>query len=164
MTIVVDPKKILRKARPRGGYGKLVSESLKVNRAILTGIEKSGIISKAKIIDVALGAIKAYKKSEKKRLEEGISKIEAVNETYKHGALIESRIENAIVYEFSGRIKEAYSGEWFEWLPSDSENPDPEHQLRYGKKYKIGRDEIPGERYGCRCGMRILTKDDVLEL
>lgn len=165
MTIEFNPSKILKKAKPKGGFSKLVTRDLKVNRAILTAIERSGIISKEKITDVALSAIKTYKKSEKKLRNEGLSKLKALKQSYNDGALVESRIENSIVYEMAQKIKEAYKGVWFEWIPSDSMNPDPEHQLKYGKKFRIGKDEIPGERYGCRCGMRILTPDEeVLEL
>lgn len=164
MTVEFNPAKILKKAKPKGGFAKLVTGDLKVNKAILTGITKSGIISKESVTDVALGAISSYKKTAKRLTEEGLSKTEAKEEAYNYGAQVENRIENAIIFTMSKKIEEAYRGLYFEWLPSDSNNPDPEHQLKYGKKYKIGRDEIPGERPGCRCGMRILTPDEVLDL
>ena len=68
------------------------------------------------------------------------------------------------MYQVSQEIKDKYKGDKYEWLPSDAEDPDPEHQLNYGKIFTIGEGEMPNERYGCRCGMRILTEDESLKL
>ena len=64
-------------------------------------------------------------------------------------------------------IKDKYAGELARWLPSDAEEPRPEHQLNYGKTYVIGEGiggVEPGDEYGCRCGVEILTKDAQLKL
>jgi uncharacterized protein YunC (DUF1805 family) len=42
--------------------------------------------------------------------------------------------------------------------------PDSQHQLLYGKKFKVGTGDkegnMPGERWGCMCGMKILDVDE----
>ena len=45
------------------------------------------------------------------------------------------------------------------WLPSKSTNPDRNHTVNYGKTFDITKGingELPGERYGCKCGLRII--------
>lgn len=74
------------------------------------------------------------------------------------------RIQNNAVFEIAQSIKENYSGESYEWLPSDADEPDPEHQLNYGKIFQVGVGEMPGDRYGCKCGMNILVKETKLTL
>jgi hypothetical protein len=76
-------------------------------------------------------------------------------------------VQNEVVWQIANGIKEQYGDEDAEWLPSDAEEPDPEHQLNYGKIFRISEGingEIPGERIGCRCGMRILVKQTKLNL
>ena len=61
--------------------------------------------------------------------------------------------------------KDAALYEFYRWLPSDAKNPDPEHQLLYGKIFRVGEGDkegnMPGERYGCRCGIEWLTDEEV---
>ena len=61
--------------------------------------------------------------------------------------------------------KQAHKGEFYRWLPSNAQNPDPEHQLLYGKIFRVGEGDkegnMPGERYGCRCGIEWLKDEDV---
>ena len=44
----------------------------------------------------------------------------------------------------------------------------PEHQLLYGKIFKVGEGDkngnMPCERYGCKCGIEWLTSDEVEKL
>lgn len=162
--IEVNPNVILKKVRPKGGFRKLITQGLTVNKAALRAVSRLGFIQESSITETTLKVIRTYKKNERKLTKEGLSKSSALRQSFNSGKLIESRIENSVVYEMSKAIEERYSGLWFEWMPSDAETPDPEHQLKYGKKFKIGRDEIPGERFGCRCGMRILTPEETLEL
>jgi hypothetical protein len=75
-----------------------------------------------------------------------------------------ARVQNAVVYEIAQDIKDQYRGEFYEWLPSDAETPDPIHQLNYGKKFQMGKGEMPGDRYGCRCGMNVLVSESTLSL
>ena len=74
------------------------------------------------------------------------------------------RIQNELVFQIKEGIKEKYEGERYEWLPTDADEPDPEHQLNYGKIFVVGEGEMPGDRIGCKCGMRILVKETELKL
>lgn len=74
------------------------------------------------------------------------------------------RVQNSIVWQISNTIESQYSGQAYEWLPSGAEDPDPLHQLNYGQIFIIGVGDMPGKRYGCQCGMRILTDKERLIL
>ncbi len=76
-------------------------------------------------------------------------------------ALLTQRIENFLVWNKVQEEKEAHAGQYYRWLPSDAQNPDPEHQLNYGKIFREGDGhEMPGERYGCRCGIEWLSDEE----
>jgi hypothetical protein len=120
-------------------------------------LDKVGFINKKKVTSAALKAFKNYKKRIK--ADEDIEVVLLMDPK-----LLIQRVENAVVYQITEEIKDRYRGEFYEWLPSDAEEPDPEHQLNYGKIFQIGSGEQPGERYGCRCGMRILVKEEKLDL
>jgi hypothetical protein len=77
------------------------------------------------------------------------------------------RVQNEVIFQVHEGIKEKYSGTKARWLPSDADEPRPEHQLNYGKTYVIGEgiDGVePGDEYGCRCGVEILTDETQLDL
>lgn len=72
-------------------------------------------------------------------------------------ALLTQRIENFLVWNKVQEEKASHKGQPYRWLPSDAQNPDPDHQLNYGKIFYEGDGhEMPGERYGCRCGIEWL--------
>lgn len=115
-------------------------------------IENTGALDRKSLDNVALKVIKQYKEK---------NNLDAIDLTDKQAI---QRIQNNAVYEIAQGIKENYTGEKYEWLPSDAEEPDPEHQLNYGKIFTIGEGEMPGDRYGCKCGMNILVKESRLTL
>jgi hypothetical protein len=55
----------------------------------------------------------------------------------------------------STRAAQAAAGaEWYEWGPTTSQNPDPEHAARRGQRFRWDDpppDGHPGERHGCHC-------------
>ncbi len=87
--------------------------------------------------------------------------VQAVN----GGALLKQRIINAVIYDGVQTQKQAHEGQFYRWLPSDAQNPDPEHQLLYGKVFRVGTGDkdgnMPGERYGCRCGIEWLEEAEM---
>jgi hypothetical protein len=148
---------MLRKIAPKSKVKKLVTNRLTVNKAVLAMFDGIDFISAKRINTVALKALAVYKK----RYEESdmtIAKAMAGKN------LLVQRVQNAIVQSLSQEIKENYQGEYYIWLPSDAETPDPLHQLNYGKKFQVGVGEMPGDRFGCRCGMEILVKENKLDL
>lgn len=156
--IVVDPKKILNKIMPEAKVKRLVSRgSVSLKRTALAHIDGMDFLDKKAVGRVATETLKSYRSRIKA---DDIGKAELLNDPKQ---LIQ-RVQNEVVFQLSQEIKTSYGGEQYEWLPSDASEPDPEHQLNYGKVFTIGDGEQPGDRYGCRCGMRILVKETKLEL
>lgn len=157
MSIKYEPSKLLKRIAPKTKVKKLINKNLSLKKAALKFTESIDILSKRSISAVALKTIKAYKK----RIKEN-PKIK--KEILQDPAQLVQRVQNEVVLQVGDVIKTQYAGEFYIWLPSDAEEPDPEHQLNYGKRFQVGDGEMPGDRYGCRCGMEILVPDSKLEL
>lgn len=147
MAIRYEPKRVLDSLKKRKP-----GRSLSVKRLARDVVENVKGLSAKKLDEISIKVIKQYKeKNDLERIE--IDDRQAIQ-----------RIQNNAIYEISQGIKENYSGEYYEWLPSDADDPDPEHQLNYGKIFRIGEGEMPGDRYGCKCGMNILVDATKLNL
>ena len=155
--ITYDPSKLLSQIAPARKIKKLLSKGFDLKRSALSFIDDIDFINKKSVSRVALKTIRSYQA----RIDADASQKSDILDDPKQ--LIQ-RVQNEVVFQVSGEIKENYEGEEYEWLPSDAEEPDPEHQLNYGKVFTIGDGEMPGERYGCRCGMNILVKEKKLDL
>jgi hypothetical protein len=164
MTIVYKPDKLLRKIAPAKKIERLVSGNLTLNKAVLSMFNDIPFISKGTIKDAALSTIKQYKKKYADLKKEGEAAAIAKEETLNDKVLLVDRVQSAVIFEVSSEIKDQYLGEYYTWLPSSATEPDPEHQLKYGKRYQIGKGEQPGERWGCKCGMEILVPEKTLDL
>lgn len=158
------PNEMLKKIAPEKKVQKLMKNNFTVNKAVLSFITDADFISKKNIEKTALSVIKQYKKKYEDNKEEGLDTQDAKDEATNDNALLVNRVQNAIVSEVKDQIEETYYGEYYKWLPSDADTPDPLHQLKYGKRYRVGKGEMPGDRDGCRCGMLILTEDTKLKL
>lgn len=157
MAIVYEPSKLLKKVAPGKKLEKLVSSRLTLKRAALSFTDQLSFLDKESVARVALKTIKGYKARVK---DETADKAELLDDP----AQLIQRVQNEIVTQVADEIKDRYSGEYYTWLPSDAEEPDPEHQLNYGKVFLVGDGEMPGDRYGCRCGMEILVQGSTLDL
>lgn len=155
--ITYEPSKILDKLASKKKIKRLVTGSFSLKKSALTFVDSIDGVSKKSVARVALKTIKGYKK----RIKEDPSIKSDILEDPKQ---LVQRVQNEVVLSISEEIKDTYHGEQYEWLPSDAEEPDPEHQLNYGKTFTIGEGEMPGERIGCRCGMNILVKETKLDL
>ncbi len=164
MTIKYQPKKILKKMAPDALIERLVTKKLTLNRATLLMLERTGILSKKELQRVAMKVIKEYKRTYRDEILDGATKKAALEEAIGDRRLMVQRIKNASVSEITDRVKRRYRGEFYIWLPSTAVNPDPKHMKKYGKRYRIGRGESPGDRYGCQCGMQIYVDESRLEL
>jgi hypothetical protein len=158
------PIDLLKKIAPARKVEKLVSGSLTPNKAALSFISDIDFLDEKAVVRVALKTIKQYKEKYEELKDDGASATEAKDEATNDNKLLVNRVQNTIVNQVAGEIKDEYSGEYYRWLPSDASEPDPLHQIKYGKKYQIGKGEMPGERWGCRCGMQILVKESKLDL
>jgi hypothetical protein len=142
----------------------LVKKDLGLKKAALNSIEGVNVLDKKTLQDVALKVLEGYRERVEVLREQGYTKAEAVASFQKDPKLLVQRVQNATSYEISQRIKETYEGEFFIWLPSTAVVPDEEHAKKYGKRFRIGVGEMPGDRYGCQCGMEILVDAKRLKL
>lgn len=155
--IKYDPAALLRKIAPESKIKKLVSTRASLKKSALSFVSDIDFLSNASVKRLALKTIKEYKARTKGDPTER-------KKITKDPKLLINRLQNLVVTQMSKEIRSKYKGEFYIWLPSDAAEPDPEHQLKYGKKYRVGVGEMPGDRYGCRCGMQILTEDSSLDL
>lgn len=168
MAIDYDPKELLKKIAPESNIKKLVSKRLTLKKAALNFVDSVDFIDKKSVSKIALKTIDSYQKRiANEQIEAGLES--GAGKALEKAILADpkqliQRVQNEVIFQVSNSIKENYDGEQYEWLPSDAEEPDPEHQLNYGKVFTIGDGEMPGERIGCRCGMRILVKQSKLNL
>lgn len=171
MAIVYDPKDMLKKIAPESKIKKLVSGRLTLKKAALNFVDAVDFIDKKAVSKIALKTIDSYQKRiANEQVEAGLNASAGAaleKEILANPKQLIQRVQNEVVWQIANGIKEQYGDEDAEWLPSDAEEPDPEHQLNYGKIFRISEGingEIPGERIGCRCGMRILVKQTKLNL
>jgi hypothetical protein len=157
MAIIVDPKKILSRIAPKTKIKRLLTRNLTVNKAVLSFLSDADFISKTDIAKTALKVIRQYKDTARQN-------DETLKEVSGDKKLLVARVQNAIVQQVSNEIRDTYRGEAYRWLPSDANEPDPEHQLNYGKVFYVCEGEMPGDRYGCRCGMELLVPEKKLSL
>lgn len=164
MAIRYEPEKILKKMASKKNIEKLVTDKLTLNRTVLNSLNESGVLGKKQLEFVGLNVLRKYRDKADALTDEGLTKKESREEVLENKKLLVSRIQNATVYGITQRIKEKFKGEFYIWLKSTAENPDHKHKRKYGKKYVIGKGEMPGDRYGCKCGMEILVKARRLNL
>jgi hypothetical protein len=157
------PNEFLKKYAPESKIKKLLTKNFSINKIMLNSLSDNEFINKKELSSVVLKAAKFYKKKTKELIKDGESNSMAKKEALNNHALITQRVQDTVVFSISDKIKEDYNGEFYIWLPSDAEEPDPLHQLNYGKKFQVGEGEQPCERFGCRCGMQILTGDSTKE-
>lgn len=180
VSITWDPKKMLKEIAPEAKIKRLVTRNLTLKKTALSFVDAAaddglGVLNKKAVGKIALKTIKGYRERiAAEAVSESGEVIDAARAAAAADALEASiladpkqliqRVQNELVFQISKGIRDQYSGEKYEWLPSDAEEPDPEHQLNYGKVFTIGEGEMPGERIGCRCGMEILVKQTELQL
>lgn len=164
MAITFLPSKLLRKVAPKKTVEKLVTQRLTLNRAAVSMLARSGVLKKPTLEKIAIKVIRGYKKTYGEFRDEGQPVATATEEALNGKRLMIQRVQNAVVYEIGQDVKKEYRGEFYEWLPSDADEPDPLHQLNYGQVFQLGVGEQPGDRYGCRCGMRILVNESQLDI
>ena len=130
--------------------GKLLTNDLQLKTLELQAILKATGISKREVDATVYKVIDIYENKMQDLKKAGVRafKKEALNGE----ALLKNRLEGLVLYNEVQKIKEENQGKFYRWLPSSSKEPDPEHQLLYGKIFKIGEGDkngnMPAERYG----------------
>lgn len=151
------PEDLLKKIAPKRKIEKLLSRNVTLKKSALSFVDDIDFLDKKKVAQTALKVVKGYKN----RLDvQDVKKSEILDDPKQ----LVQRVQNEVIFQVKEEIAEKYEGEFYVWLPSDADEPDPEHQLNYGKKFQIGEGEMPGDRYGCRCGMEILVPEKTLQL
>lgn len=161
MAIIYDPQEMLKRIAPDSRIRKLFNSNLNFKRQALAFLKTIDFIDEKDIADLVLKTLKEYRKRAADA--EGSTRAEKKKLAANPKQILQ-RVQNAVMFQTTQAIKEKYKGARYEWLPSDAEDPDPLHQLKYGKIFIVGQGEMPQDRYGCRCGMRILTDDEKLNL
>ena len=126
-------------------------------------LAKSGLMSQKKAEEMALKVLKDYKKRYKDKIKQGVPKGKALDEILNDKKDLVNRVKNSATYEIGKEVRKVYKGQRFRWLASGAKVPDPEHQLNYGKTFKVGEHKYQGREIntdGCQCGMEILTNDE----
>ena len=145
---------------------KILTSEMELKKFIMSAILKASYLTKREVNATVYKVVDKYEKKMKYLKAEGIKafKSEALN----NEVLLKDRIENLVIWNEVQNLKEEHEGEYYRWLPSSAETPDPEHQLLYGKIFKVGEGDkegnMPAERYGCKCGMQILTAEEAKDL
>lgn len=155
--IKYEPSKVIKKAAPEAKIKKMIGRGFTLKKAALSFVDDLEVVSKRSVTTIALKTLKAYKERAK-------SDPELKDELKAEPRQLIQRVQNEVLLQITEGIKDKYSGESYVWLPSDADEPDPEHQLNYGKTFRIGEGEMPGDRIGCRCGMQILVEATRLEI
>jgi len=163
---------MLKKIAPKAKIKRMVSSKLGLKRTILANIGTDEIpIKNGTLAKIARKTLLGYKERIAQAVVDagfeksaGTEEKEAILDDPKQ--LIQ-RVQNEVVYQVHQGIKDKYRGQRARWLPSDADEPRPEHQKNYGKVYIIGEgiDGVePGDEWGCKCGVEILTDETQLDL
>jgi hypothetical protein len=158
------PDKWLKQVLPDTVLDSLVTKSGGVKSSAYNVLTRTGIYNKREL-KKSLKQLEAdYAASIKNAPAEGMTKGERRAEIYGEPNLLKARMKNLAVYDEVQNLKEKNKGKKYKWLPSSAINADPLHQLLYGKVFDVGEGDndgnMPGERYGCLCGMEILDDDE----
>lgn len=160
--MVIYPKNILKKL-PKGFFDKnlLTKKNLSLKQNAMQALILATNAKKKEIEKSVLKVVKIYQNKIDDLTDEGLPKAKANIIATNGEKLLKQRIESLVLFDAVQQIKEENEGEKYEWLPSSSDIPDPQHQLLYGKIFNVGEGDdegnMPMERYGCNCGMRIIA-------
>lgn len=160
MSVIFHPKDVARDMITDKQLSKLVTNKLTLNKVVLRQVARLSNLTQIEVEEIALKVLKSYKKKYSELLKSGESKSASLKDALNEKKLLVNRVREEVIYKASETVKSRYIGSKYRWLPSDSEEPDPEHQLKYGKIFTIGKGEMPQDRWGCKCGMEILVDED----
>lgn len=164
MSIIFDPAKMLRKVAPPSKIRRMISHRMSLKRTVLAHLGTEEFpINKKSVANVIKKTLNGYKE----RIANADSATDERSTISSDPKQLIQRVQNEVVLQIHSEIKSEYGGQKARWLPSDADEPRPEHQLNYGKEYIIGEgiDGVePGDEYGCRCGVEILTDETKLDL
>jgi hypothetical protein len=154
------PDKFKKKVLPKGFFKQnLLTKDFSLKKKAMQGLILANV-GQEQLQETVLKVVNIYQNKVDDLLDEGLPKAKARLFAKNSEKLLQQRIESLVVYSEVLKIKEESKGKYYKWLPSGASDPDPEHQLLYGKTFLVGEGDdngnMPGERFGCQCGMEIL--------
>ena len=161
-----DPQTWLKRVFPKGiEKSGLLNDKLEIKKTYLKALVRATAVSQRKLTQEIYKTVDFYVEKEERLKAQGVKafKQEALNGQ----ALLTERIKNFLVYSEVQAQKTAHKGRMYRWLPSSAKEPDPEHQLLYGKVFREGEGDkeghMPGERWGCQCGIEWLDDEEAFK-
>lgn len=158
------PGRWLEKIFPKGiEKSGLLSDNLEIKKRYLQALVRATSLSGREITAEVYKTVDFYEQKEAALKAAGVKafKQEALNGQ----ELLKARLKNFLVYSEIQRQRKEHKGRMYRWLPSNANEPDPEHQLLYGKIFREGEGDkdgnMPGERWGCQCGIEWLENEDM---
>lgn len=164
--MIFYPDQYKKKVLPKGFFSQdlLTKKNLTLKQNAMQALLISTEVDKKDLSATVAGVVDIYQKKIDDLTDEGLPKSKASILAKGKEALLRQRIENLVVYGAVQKIKKDNEGKFYKWLPSGADNPDPQHQLLYGKIFPVGEGDgegnMPAERYGCQCGMEILNSEE----
>lgn len=165
--MIFNPVQYLKTLFGEGFFkGRLLNSDLELKQLALQSILKATNLSKREVEATVYKVVDNYEEKMKKLKKEKVRAFKA--KALNNEVLLKDRIENLVLWNEVQHLKEEHQGQYYRWLPSSSKIPDPEHQLLYGKIFKVGEGDkegnMPSERYGCKCGIQFLTAKEAKEM
>ena len=161
-----DPQTWLKRVFPKGiEKSGLLNDKLEIKKTYLKALVRATSVSQRQLTQEIYKTVDFYVEKEERLKAQGVKafKQEALNGQ----ALLTERIKNFLVYSEVQAQKKAHKGRMYRWLPSSAKEPDPEHQLLYGKVFREGEGDkegyMPGERWGCQCGIEWLDDEEAFK-
>ncbi len=162
------PDRFLKQVMPKSFYTQgLVSKNFTLQKGAISAINRARLATGRPIDKTVYDVLLQYKAKYKDLIAaEDFGKAQAFEAALNGENLLRQRIEQAVIFDKIQDLKAKHKGEFYRWMPSSAENPDPQHGLLYGKIFRVGEGDkegnMPGERYGCQCGIEWLGEEEVL--
>jgi hypothetical protein len=158
----IYPETILKNSLPKNFFEQnLLTKDLTLKKRAMQALILATTLSKRDINKSVNKVVEIYENKIDELRDDGLPKVKASVLAVAGENLLKQRIAGIVVFDEVQQIKEENQGEKYRWLPSSSENPDPQHQLLYGKIFNVGEGDedgnMPMERWGCNCGIEILS-------
>lgn len=160
------PGRWLEKIFPKGiEKSGLLSDNLEIKKRYLQALVRATSLSGREITAEVYKTVDFYEQKEATLKAAGVKafKQEALNGQ----ELLKARLKNFLVYSEIQHQRKEHKGRMYRWLPSNANEPDPEHQLLYGHIFREGEGDkdgyMPGERWGCQCGIEWLDDDEAFK-
>ena len=157
------PDRFLKQVMPKSFYTQgLVSKNFTLQKGAISAINRARLATGRPIDKTVYDVLLQYKAKYKDLIAaEDFGKTQAFEAALNGENLLRQRIEQAVIFDKIQDLKAQHKGEFYRWMPSSAENPDPQHGLLYGKIFRVGEGDkegnMPGERYGCQCGIEWIS-------